>query len=273
VEPANSIRRHEQRETAPRLRVLVVDDDAASREVVADTVRALGYACATAADGAEALELQGEQPADVILSDWLMDHVSGTELCRRTRETEQDRYSYFVFVTALADKAHFLEAMRAGADDYLTKPVDLDELAARLRAAERMVVANRALRERNAALLRESQTFFLASRVDALTGLGNRVALEDALKTIGSHAARYGRRYCAALCDVDRFKDFNDRSCRPSRGPWPPPCAWATRRSATAVKSSSSSSTSRPSRPRAPRWIASAWRSKAFESPRIRAAS
>lgn len=192
------------------LRVLVVDDDTDSREMLEQAILQLGHRSAGAQDGAEALAMQQRQPADVILSDWSMAGMTGIELCRSVRSRQSAEYTYFVFMTAFDDRAHLLEGLRAGADDYLTKPVDMEELEVRLLSAARVVNHQRELAQMNAALREESHLSFEAARLDPLTQIANRLRLREDLDTLQAHAARYGRRCCAALCDVDLFKGYND---------------------------------------------------------------
>src|ERR1700722_18813995 len=112
-----------------RLRVLVVEEDDASRCDLEKAVRFLGHECRTAKDGLQAWEMHQADRADVILSDWKMPHLDGVELCRRVRAADAEgTYTYFIFLTAFDDKEHFLRGMEAGADDYHAKPVDIDEL-------------------------------------------------------------------------------------------------------------------------------------------------
>jgi two-component system cell cycle response regulator len=100
--------------------------------------------------------------------------------------------------------------MEAGADDYHTKPIDLDELQARLVSAQRVLSVYKALATQNASLRRDSQTSFRAARVDPLTEIPNRLRLSEDLATLCANAALYGHRYCLAVCDVDDFKKYND---------------------------------------------------------------
>jgi two-component system chemotaxis response regulator CheY len=194
-----------------RLNVLIVEDDAALRSMLAATVAELGHECRSARDGVEALRMHGEDPADVILSDWQMPNMDGLELCRRIREHERsDAYTHFVFVTGLDDKEHFRLGVEAGADDYQTKPIDIDELEARLTAAARVIAVQRRLADTNAALRHDSQTSFRLARSDALTATSNRLKLEEDLRDCWAQNERYGRLYSALLCDIDWFKTYND---------------------------------------------------------------
>ena len=190
--------------------VLVVDDDVSARAALTLAVRTLGYPCRGAIDGEDAWRMHRERPADVVLCDWEMPRTNGLELCRRLRSHGGSALPYFVFTSALADREHVLAGIGAGADAYLAKPIDLDLLAARLGTAERLVRENKRLHEENRRLRRDSQRLYVASRVDALTGLGNRRRLDDDLAAFGARANRYGQVVSAGLCDVDRFKIYND---------------------------------------------------------------
>ncbi len=192
------------------LRVLIVDDDADALAVLGEALTVLGHPFVTAQDGAEAWAHQCREPSQVILSDWSMPNMSGVDLCRLVRANSESEYVYFVLTTAYGDKQHFLEGMRAGADDYLTKPVVIDELEARLLSATRVVSMQRALSRRNAALARQGDITFEAARVDTLTQSANRLRLGEDLDVIEARASRYGHRFCAALCDIDWFKQYND---------------------------------------------------------------
>ncbi len=194
------------------LKVLVVDDDEDARATLEDSVRQLGHECRSARDGLEAWDMHQIDPADVILSDWKMPRMDGLELCRRTRATAADGpYTYFIFLTGFADKDHFIRGMEAGADDYHPKPVDLDELQARLTSAQRVVALYRKLAEKNSALRRDSEASFDLARIDPLTSVANRLRMDEDLDGIWALWKRYGRQYVAAICDIDEFKEFNDR--------------------------------------------------------------
>jgi two-component system chemotaxis response regulator CheY len=197
--------------SAGRLNVLIVDDDADVRKLLEATVAALGHECRSARDGVEALRMHAADPADLILSDWQMPNMDGLELCQRIRERERpDAYTHFVFMTGLDDKEHFRLGVEAGADDYQTKPLDLDELEARLSAAARVIAVQRRLADTNAALRHDSQASFRLARHDPLTLTSNRLKLEEDLRDCWAQNERYGRRYSALLCDIDWFKTYND---------------------------------------------------------------
>ncbi len=129
------------------MRVLIAEDSPLERNMLQDAVALLGHECLVAADGAEAWELFSRHGADVVISDWMMPGMDGLELCRRVRSEERAAYTYFVFLTRLEDRPHALQGMQAGADDYLVKPLDIDDLRLRLIAAERVTALHQRLAE------------------------------------------------------------------------------------------------------------------------------
>ncbi|TAK21551.1 MAG: hybrid sensor histidine kinase/response regulator [Chloroflexota bacterium] len=127
------------------MRILIAEDTPVERLLLQRAVEGLGHDCVVAADGAEAWALFEAEDVDVIISDWLMPKMDGPELCRRVRAQRGAFYTYFLILTALTDKQHALAGMQVGADDYLMKPLDVDDLAARLIAAERVTTVQRQL--------------------------------------------------------------------------------------------------------------------------------
>jgi DNA-binding response OmpR family regulator len=135
------------------LSVVIVEDDVHARAALRRAVASLGHECRAAASGADALRMVSERRPDVVISDWAMPAMNGDELCRRIRDAADGVYTYFILVSGAHDPSHLLAGMAAGADDYQTKPVDLDELEARLVSAARVVALHRRLAEREHALL------------------------------------------------------------------------------------------------------------------------
>jgi CheY-like chemotaxis protein len=122
------------------LKILAVEDDLVARKILVQALHRLGHDVAEASDGTEALRLLETQPVRVIVSDWLMPEMDGLELCRRIRSRMNTDYTYFILLTSrTADHANQREAIEAGVDDFLTKPLDLQELWMRLRVAERIL--------------------------------------------------------------------------------------------------------------------------------------
>ena len=148
------------------LDVLVVDDDDSARVALCAAVASLGHHARSASSGSAALAAHERKPAEVIVSDWSLPGMDGMDLCRRVRALDNGACTYLLFTSGHATKRDFVQAVRAGADDCLTKPVDLDDLEARLIAAARVVGAYRSLAERSIGLSRANEAAFRAARVD-----------------------------------------------------------------------------------------------------------
>lgn len=119
--------------------ILLVDDDPACLGMLSDVLGALGIPVETARDGNEALEMIYQGDFRIVLSDWQMPGMSGVELCRRVRQRPLSGYVYFILLTSLDRQHNLVSGLRAGADDFITKPFDPEELHIRLRAANRIV--------------------------------------------------------------------------------------------------------------------------------------
>ncbi len=198
------------------MRILIVEDDRVSRTILHRTIEKFGHECLVAKDGAQAWAIFQSTAVDVVISDWMMPDVDGIELCRRIRASSREDYVYFIFLTAQADKECLLLGMRAGADDYLTKPLDVDELQVRLIAATRVTSLHQQLAHQKQELERLNHQLFHQARQDPLTQLRNRLQLWEDLEILRSRVDRYGHRYCIALCDVDFFKRYNDHYGHPA---------------------------------------------------------
>ena len=121
------------------MKILVAEDDRDSRELLTWILQKLGYQVVAAENGKEAWEVFRRGRFRLVISDVLMPELDGLELCRRIRNHQQSKYTYVIIITALIGKKDYLEGMEAGADDFVTKPFDPDELRARLRVAERII--------------------------------------------------------------------------------------------------------------------------------------
>lgn len=148
---------------ASRLRVLVVDDSKAQRRLLAASLRKSGYEISEAGSGEEALAYCKAQPVDLILSDWMMPGMTGVDFCQEFRKLGGDSYGYFILLTSKSEREDIAAGLDAGADDFLTKPVNGVELAARIKAGERIVRMQRELTGKNtmiAATLKELQGLY-----------------------------------------------------------------------------------------------------------------
>ncbi len=185
------------------MRVIIADDDALARLMLTAMVTNLGHECLAAEDGEAAWALYQEEAPDVLVTDRMMPGLDGIELCRRIRDSGGESYTYIVLITTLSGRPEVLEGIQAGADDYLTKPLDPFDLEVRFTSAERVTALHARLRE-SAALLAAT------ARTDVLTDIGNRRRFDEDLADIHARALRRSRPYSLAVADIDHFKAYND---------------------------------------------------------------
>jgi diguanylate cyclase (GGDEF)-like protein len=192
------------------MKILIVDDSRMYRELLTQTIEEFGHELQTAEDGLQGWERFRADGADVIISDWMMPGMEGVDFCRRVRNEPARPYTYFILLTALEDRRHLVEAMEAGADDYLTKPLNQEDLRARLIAAARVTGLHRRLAKAQTELEHLNRELHEQARRDPLTGIANRLRLSEDLNALAGRVERYEHRYCIALCDIDKFKGYND---------------------------------------------------------------
>jgi DNA-binding response OmpR family regulator len=121
------------------MNILIAEDDPVSRRILEKILLNWGHTVTACGGGLEAWEHLEKEHFRLVISDWMMPEFDGLELCRRARAQKRRDYCYFMLLTARAGHQNFMEGMDAGADDYLTKPINFDELKARLRVAERIL--------------------------------------------------------------------------------------------------------------------------------------
>ena len=138
------------------MKILIAEDDNVSRLVLASTLKKQGHEVFAAENGLKAWEAFQKDDFPVLILDWLMPEMDGLALCRRVRALQRENYTYVVLLTSLEGKANYLEAMEVGADDFMTKPFDAEQLTCRIHVAERIIglqrriaEAARGLREKN----------------------------------------------------------------------------------------------------------------------------
>src|SRR5262249_6871248 len=144
------------------MNILIAEDDAVSRRLLATYLERWGHAVTAARDGAEAWTLFREGDYPIVISDWMMPEVDGLELIRRIRGASGPGYVYAILLTAKSQTEDLVAGMEAGADDFVTKPFHRDELRVRLREGERIIALERELAEQNRAL-RETQAALVQS--------------------------------------------------------------------------------------------------------------
>ncbi len=130
-------------------RVLIVDDSRLQRKILSSSVKRWGFEVYEAGSAEDALEICKDILPDLVLSDWMMPGMNGLEFCDAFRKLSQDKYGYFILLTSKSEKAEVAMGLEAGADDFVTKPVDANELRARIAAGERILHMQRELTEKN----------------------------------------------------------------------------------------------------------------------------
>jgi DNA-binding response OmpR family regulator len=121
------------------MNILIAEDDAVTRMLLESTLKRRGYDVTAVADGADAWAALQRMHFPVLISDYLMPGLDGFELVRRVRASRPDSYTYVILLTVMGGKLNHLEAIDAGADDFVVKPFDPDLLYARLHVAERIL--------------------------------------------------------------------------------------------------------------------------------------
>jgi two-component system, cell cycle response regulator len=182
--------------------IILVEDDPNVSLMLTRQLERSGYSVRAGATIAAARGLIQEVAWDVVILDRRLPDGDGVDLCRELRS--KSAHGYIIMLTGEASDEAKLEGFEGGADDYVTKPFQLDELFARIRAGVRIVRLQKALLESNRRLQELSLT-------DGLTGVANRRAFDQRVGSAFEHARRYERPLSLVLIDVDHFKAINDR--------------------------------------------------------------
>jgi diguanylate cyclase (GGDEF)-like protein len=186
------------------MEILIADDSAVSRRLLEAVLSRWGYQVISASSGTEAWKLlQSDNSPKIAILDWMMPGLTGPEVCRRVRLLNRGFYTYLILLTSRSEKEDLIQGMEAGADDYLVKPVDNNELKVRLGPGKRIVDLQVELMKAQEAL-REQATR------DSVTKLWNRHAIFDILGRELTRARRESRPLGVVMGDVDRFKSIND---------------------------------------------------------------
>jgi two-component system cell cycle response regulator len=191
-------------------RILIVDDHEDNIEVLRVRLDSWGYATAAAYNGPEALAYVDETPPDLILLDVMMPEMDGNEVARRIKANKALPFIPIIMQTALDSTENKVEGLEAGADDYITKPIDFAELRARLRSMLRIKRLQESLEEREKELLEVNKKLTYMSQTDGLTGLDNRRHLNERIEEMFQHAQRLNEPFSLVMCDLDKFKSVND---------------------------------------------------------------
>jgi two-component system cell cycle response regulator len=184
--------------------VLVAEDDPIFLRILQSWFQKWDYRVTAVKNGIDAWEaLQQPTAPPMAVLDWMMPGMDGIEVCRKLRARKQTPYCYVLLLTAKDNIEDVVTGLEAGADDYLTKPFDVDELRARIRSGKRIL-------ELQAALIRAHDTLQYESAHDALTALWNRGAIIGFLKNEIERQQRSNQPLGVMMADVDHFKKIND---------------------------------------------------------------
>ena len=186
------------------MRILIADDELMSRRLLQTTLERAGYAVTAVENGRQATEQLGQSGGPrLALLDWMMPELDGPGVCREIRKNKNLSYVYMVLLTSKGEKEDIVDGLESGADDYLTKPFNAEELKVRLRSGLRILdLEDRLVQARE-------QMRFQATH-DGLTSLWNRSVILDLL---GRELVRSRREQVSTailMCDLDHFKNVND---------------------------------------------------------------
>lgn len=190
--------------------VLVVDDDFDIATYIEANLRIEGFDVLVAHDGAEALEMIDNELPDLALLDVMMPKVDGLEVARRIKSDESLPFIPVIMQTALDTTENMVQGFEAGADDYITKPINFRELDARVRSLLRIQSLQAALEQRERELSAANAQLLIMSSTDVLTGVANRRSLEERLHDMWEHSQRLHEPLSVVMCDIDHFKRVND---------------------------------------------------------------
>jgi diguanylate cyclase (GGDEF)-like protein len=195
------------------LSIIIVDDLQFSRIVVKTALKKAGYNGVRMADSAsEALAMLDQKPAEVVLADWMMPEMDGLELtqCIRQRDEEKGTYTAIILFTAHDGVEYLVKAFDQGVDDYLCKPPNPLELAARVNAAARIAGLHNDLLETSRQLQQTIQNLERTALVDELTGAGNHAYLVKSLKAHLLEASTRRGGVCLALVELRELDNITD---------------------------------------------------------------
>jgi signal transduction histidine kinase len=193
------------------MKVLIAEDDPVSRRLLQAHLERWGHDVTEAADGGEAWRLFEAGPFFLVITDWMMPEMDGPELIHRIRACPRPGYVYIIMLTARSRKEDVVQGMEAGANDFVTKPFDREELRVRVRAGERIVQLEHSLADQNKAL-REAQAALVQS--EKLAGLGRVAAgvaheINNPIAYVTNNLAVLRRDMQAALAALDAYRQGN----------------------------------------------------------------
>ncbi len=183
--------------------ILIIEDDKDSRELLTIYLSKWNYNVFESSKPSKALELIEANNIQMALIDWVLDESSGVEICRQIREKFNDEYIYIIMITGKKNQSDVVEALSKGADDYLIKPFNFQELKVRIKAGERILTYQNNLKNCYDKL-------YAASIKDPLTGTFNRQTILERLNAEFERSKRLNDDFSIIMTDIDFFKKVND---------------------------------------------------------------
>lgn len=192
------------------MKILIADDDLISRRLLKKTLEDWGHEVLAVENGREAWDNLQKSDAKFVIIDRMMPLIDGITLCRKIRLSKVSGYIYIILLTSMGRKEDIIEGLKAGADDYIIKPFDRDELNVRVRTGVRILNLEKELIEKNEKLEILNINLEKLVRLDPLMEIGNRRNFYESIEKIHLRASRYKDCYGIIMCDIDNFKFYND---------------------------------------------------------------
>ena len=199
-----------------KARILVIEDSPKQADSIVKMLEDSGYTAIWANGGIEGLKMAKEQQPDLVLLDVVMEDMDGHAVCRWLKVNESTRTIPVIMLTVKSDVNDRVEGLNVGADDYLPKPFEQQELEARIYAALRRRMAREELQKRNSELEEMLHRVEYMAMTDSLTGLFNRRRFNDVLKREFATTWRYHNQLTCVMIDIDWFKNINDKYGHPA---------------------------------------------------------
>ncbi len=183
--------------------ILLVEDDEIPRTILVENLVKHGHIVEIALNGKDALKKMNKKFYPIVLTDWIMPEMNGIELCKTIRKKKWCSYVYIIILTIIDTQINIIKGLNGGADDYLCKPINHDELIARINTGIRILKLEKSL-------IKSKEKIKFLSITDPLTHCYNRNYLTEKLPQEIKRAKRYLHPLSILLLDIDFFKEVND---------------------------------------------------------------
>jgi diguanylate cyclase (GGDEF)-like protein len=182
---------------------LIADDDVVSSKILEKNLKNWGYKVIIAKDGQEAWKILQKRKIKLAILDWMMPKIDGIEICQKLRSNHRKHYTYIILLTSKDQKKDIIKGLNSGADDYIKKPFEIQELQARLKTGKRVI-------ELEEKLIKAKKEFEKLANKDGLTDLWNRRHMLEILEKEIHRSQREKQPVATIMVDIDKFKHIND---------------------------------------------------------------